>query len=151
MVAWLKRYASIIIVSATAIALVLFPDPWCFDCEGSGWGVVSAATGNLRADVLTYWFLSISILAGLLKIHRPWLVPLGIVLAELLTQHLGGVAWWSLRDNEGPMILIIGLSCGFGALAVGFCCRLAFDLIGRRNPARIQYPRLPIHPLNNRS
>jgi len=128
----IKRYASIVIVLATAIVLMHFPVPWCFDCEGTGWGIVSDAVADQRQTVLTSWLLSAAFLAGMFKIKQSWLVPFGIVIAHILTQHLGGVAWWSVRGNEGPIIFLIGMPVGFGALVIGYCCRFAFDWLCRR-------------------
>jgi hypothetical protein len=132
MVDSIKRYASVGIVLVTAVALIYFPVPWCFDCEGFGWGIVSDAVVDQRQTVLTCWLVSMSFLAGLFTIKRPWLVPFGVVVAHILTQHLGGVAWWSVRGNEGPVIFFIGMPVSFFALVMGCSCRFAFDWLRHR-------------------
>jgi hypothetical protein len=48
------------------------------------------------------------------------LVPICVVLCLLATQPLGGVAWWSLRENEGPFILTFGLPTTAVCFGVGY-------------------------------
>ena len=55
---------------------------------------------------VSFWLLIAPFLAGVFPVKRGWLVPVVTVLALLATQPLGGVAWWSLRENEGPFILL---------------------------------------------
>jgi hypothetical protein len=57
----------------------------------------------------------------------PWLIPPGIMLANLMTQHLGGVPWWSLRENEGPIIILVDLISGFILLGIAVVFRTCFE------------------------
>ena len=55
-------------------------------------------------------------------------MPFCVVLALLITQPLGGVAWWSLRDNEGPIIIIFGLAATLMCFGFGFVVRVIAGL-----------------------
>jgi hypothetical protein len=78
----------------------------CIDCEfPNPWGRVGSAVDT----PLLVWLAVAPFLAGLFALKKGWLVPVSMVLALLVTQPLGGVLWWSLRDNEGPFILVFGL------------------------------------------
>jgi hypothetical protein len=123
----IKRYGSIIIVIATFIALAFFPKPLCFDCEFPNPYGLSDAVLLHRALFFDIWSLSIIFISVFLKIERPWLIPLGIMLADLMTQHLGGVPWWSLRQNEGPIIILVELIAGFILLSLAFVSRIGFE------------------------
>ena len=68
--------------------------------------------------------LAAPFLAGLFALRRGWLVPICVVVALLLTQPLGGVEWWSLRDNEGPVILIFGFPAAFVCFGLGSILRV---------------------------
>jgi hypothetical protein len=52
------------------------------------------------------------------------------MLADLMTQHLGGVPWWSLRENEGPIIILVDLFAGFALLSLALLCRISFEWLG---------------------
>jgi hypothetical protein len=123
----IKRYASIVIVIATFIALAFFPIPSCFDCEfPNPYGLSDAVLAH-RIFFFRTWSISTIFFSVFLRIKRPWLIPLGIMLADLVTQHLGGVPWWSLRVNEGPIIIFFGLTAGFTLLSLAFLCRMSFE------------------------
>ena len=87
-----------VISAVTLLALALYPLPFCIDCEfPNPWG---------HADVweegtLSVWLLAAPLLAGLFALRRGWLVPVLVVFALLVTRPLGGVAWWSLKNNKG--------------------------------------------------
>jgi hypothetical protein len=122
----IKRYASIVIVIATFIALAFFPIPSCFDCEGPNpYG--DAAVLAHRQLIFEIWPISAIFFSVFLRIKRPWLIPPGIMLADLMTQHLGGVPWWSLRENEGPIIILVELIAGFILLGLAFLARMGFE------------------------
>ena len=124
---WLNHNGAVLIVILTLIILIFNPIPACFDCEfPNAWGHDDAIVAR-DANALTVWFLGTSCLAGLLRWKRSWLVPVGITIADIATQHLGGVAWWSLRDNEGPVLLILGLVSGAFLLLLGIGVRSMID------------------------
>jgi hypothetical protein len=123
----IKRYGSIIIVIATFIALAFFPKPWCFDCEFPNPYGLSDAVLEHRVLFFDIWSISVIFISVFLKIKRPWLIPLGIMLADLMTQHLGGVPWWSIRLNEGPIIIVVELIAGFILLGLAYLFRICFD------------------------
>jgi hypothetical protein len=124
---WIKRYASIIIVVATFIALALFPIPWCVDCEFPNPYGLDAGVLAHRELLFDIWSVSAIFFSVFLRIRRPWLIPLGIMIADLMTQHLGGVTWQSLRDNEGPFIILFDLVAGFTLLVLAFFLRMGFE------------------------
>jgi hypothetical protein len=47
------------------------------------------------------------------------MLPMAIVVADCLTEPLGGVPIWSLINNEGPVILIVGGVIGLISFGVG--------------------------------
>jgi uncharacterized membrane protein len=107
------------------MALAMHPTPWCVDCEyRNPWGHVS----DRIDDVLAAWSLIAPFIAGLLSFRKGWLVPIFVVIATLITQPLGGVAWWSLRENEGPMIMIIGLPVCTFCFGLGRIIHLLFEV-----------------------
>ena len=75
-----------------------------------------------------FWLFAAPFLAGLLALRRGWLVPICVVLALLVTQPLGGVALWSLRENEGPVILISGFPAAFACFGLGYVVRVLAGL-----------------------
>src|SRR5258705_1917964 len=123
----IKRYASIVIVIATFITLVFFPIPSCFDCEFPNPYGIDAAVLAHRQLIFEIWSISAIFFSVFLRIKRPWLIPLGIMLADLMTQHLGGVPWWSLRENEGPIIILVELTAGFILLGLAFLSRMCSE------------------------
>jgi hypothetical protein len=68
---------------------------------------------------VTAWVLIAPFLAGAFPMKRGWLVPIIVLGTLLATQPLGGVAWWSLKDNEGPFILMLGVPYMAACFGVG--------------------------------
>ena len=129
---WLRCNAAVVIVILTLIILLFNPIPACVACEfANAWGHDDAIVAR-DANLLTVWLLGASCLAGLLRLKRSWLVPVGITIADIATQHLGGVPWQSLRGNEGPMLLILGLGTGVFSLLLGQCARSIFGSVWTR-------------------
>jgi hypothetical protein len=81
--------------------------------------------------ILDGWFVLASITAGFCSIRKYWPVPLLIVVADLVTQPLGDVALWSLWNNEGPVILLIGCVMGAVCLSAGVLFRLLVDRLAK--------------------
>jgi len=100
------RRGTVALSAITLAALIAYPLPFCIDCEyPDPWGHVS-----VRAEIpVSLWLLVAPFLAGAFPMKQGWLVPVVVVVALIATQPLGGVAWWSLRENEGPFILVLGL------------------------------------------
>jgi hypothetical protein len=116
----LHRHGAVSLSGLMVIALIIHPVPFCFDCEFSNpWGHVSTK-GD---DLLMIWLLISPFLAGLFALRMGWLVAIAAVLAILISQPLGGVAWWSLRDNEGPIILLFGLPATTACFGIGYLAR----------------------------
>ena len=113
----ISRYGATVLSVVTVFALIVYPLPFCIDCEyPNPWGHAS-----VQAEVpVSFWLLIAPFLAGAFPVKKGWLVPLVVVLALIATQPLGGVAWWSLRENEGPFILLLGLPVT--AVCFGFGC-----------------------------
>jgi hypothetical protein len=115
----ISHYGAAVLSVVTVFALTLYPLPFCIDCEyPNPWGHVSV----LAEVPVSFWLLIAPFLAGAFPVKKGWLVPLVVVLALIATQPIGGVAWWSLRENEGPFILLLGLPVtavcfGFGSLS----------------------------------
>jgi hypothetical protein len=135
MVAIAKRIranAALWIFLGTFIALALHPIPECVACEyPNPWGRNDAAYARDSA-IFVVWLLSTSFVAGAFRIKRSWLVPVSIVVADLGTQPIGGVAVSSLLRNEGPMILLFGLVAGGTSLGLGWLTRTAIDALRRK-------------------
>ena len=111
----------------TITVLAIHPIPECFDCEfPNPWGRDDLAYHRAVA-ILDGWFVLASITAGFCSIRKYWPVPLLIVVADLVTQPLGGVARWSLWNNEGPVMLLIGCVIGAICLSAGVLFRLLVD------------------------
>jgi hypothetical protein len=103
----------------TLVVLAVHPLPECFDCEGPRpWGRDDLAY-HYGVAIFDGWFVLASISAGFFSFRKYWLVPPLIVLADLVTQPLGGVALWSLWNNEGPVMVIIGSVMGALCLLAG--------------------------------
>jgi hypothetical protein len=123
----IKRHASIVIVIATFIALAFFPIPSCFDCEfPNPYGLNDAILAH-RGLLFEIWSICAIFFSVFLRAKMPWLIPPGIMLANLMTQHLGGVPWWSLRENEGPIIILVDLISGFILLGIAVVFRTCFE------------------------
>ncbi len=111
-----NRYGAAALSVITLAALIAYPLPFCIDCEyPNPWRHVSV---NGRIPV-SLWLLFAPFLAGALRVKRGWLVPVVAILALAATQPLGGVAWWSLRENEGPFILLLGLPITAACWGIG--------------------------------
>ena len=111
----------------TLVVLAIHPIPECIDCEfPHPWGR-DDVTYHHAADILSVWFVVATITAGFCSIRKYWLVPVLITFADVITQPLGGVALWSLRSNEGPVIVLLGLVAGALGLLVGAIMRFLFD------------------------
>jgi hypothetical protein len=121
----LTHYGAFAISVITLIALVVYPIPFCIDCESADpWG-----HGSTKGELpVALWLLAAPFLAGVAAIKRGWIVPLCVVFALLVTQPLGGVAWWSLRLNEGPFILAFGLPLTFACFGIGCIVRVLVRL-----------------------
>jgi hypothetical protein len=118
------------------IGLALFPIPWCVDCEFPNPYGIDAAVLAHRASIFEIWSISAIFLSAFLKFKKFWLIPLGIMIADLMTQHLGGVTWQSLRDNEGPFIILIDLVAGFVLLGLGILSRMCFEWLSDRRTSQ---------------
>ena len=139
-----KRYASIVIIMATAIALAFFPIPLCFDCEGPNPYAIDAVIAH-RQLIFEIWSISAIFFSVFLRIKNPWLIPPGIMLADLMTQHLGGVPWWSVRENEGPIIILVDLIAGFILLGLAFLFRIGFEALRDNTMRKTRRPQsLPL-------
>jgi hypothetical protein len=112
----LIQYGAAMLSVITIVALIVCPLPFCIDCEyPSPWDHVS-----VKGEIAVwYWLLIAPFLAGAFPIKKGWLVPFGVVIALIATQPLGGVALWSLRENEGPFILLLGLPVTAVCFGVG--------------------------------
>ena len=108
-----------LVVVLTILALVRFPLADCFDCEGPNpWGRNDVAY-LLRSRLFMAWLAGSSILLGVYRVPFGWSAPLLIAMGDLLTEHIGGVAWWSLLNNEGPFILLFDIGFGMAGLGLG--------------------------------
>src|SRR5215831_6599223 len=118
----------------TLVLLAIHPIPECIDCEfPHPWGRDDVAYRH-AADILNVWFVVATITAGFFSVRKYWLVPFLITLAHVITQPLGGVSLWSLRSNEGPTIVLLGLVAGALGLWVGAIVRFLFDRLARAIP-----------------
>jgi O-antigen/teichoic acid export membrane protein len=125
--AYLHRHLVLVLISISLCALILFPIADCFDCNGPNpWGR-NDATYAIRSAFFDYWLVGSSLLAGLLRRRFGWMVPIAITVIACATQPLGGVALWSLVNNEGPVMLIYGVSIGVASFFVGLAARLIAD------------------------
>ena len=135
----LKLFLVPMIILVTVVALSLFPIADCFDCEGPHpWGRDDVAY-QVRSEIFDIWLLGVSFLVGVFRLRFGWIVPLAIVVANCITEPLGGVGLWSLIKNEGPVILIMGGLFGLIAFGAG---RLVSEFVVRKNQsaARILPP-----------
>jgi len=108
----------------TFVVLAVHPIPECVACEyPHAWGRNEATYGR-DSVLIAAWLIIASFLAGFWSLRRNWLVPISIVIAHLATQPIGGVPFWSLWSNEGPMILLLGIPSGAASLLVGHLVRL---------------------------
>jgi hypothetical protein len=106
-----------------------YPLPFCIDCEyPNPWGHVS-----VKGEIpVSFCVLVAPLLAGAFPMKRGWLVPIVVLGSLLATQPLGGVAWWSLRENEGPFILLLGVPLMAVCFGVGRLIGVVMDAVRRR-------------------
>lgn len=63
------------------------------------------------------WLVAAPVIAGIWNLRMGWFVPICCLVALLVSQPFGGVEWWSLKDNEGPIIVFFGVptfAAGYG-------------------------------------
>jgi hypothetical protein len=135
----LRPFLVPMIILVTVVALSLFPIADCIGCEGPHpWGRNDVAY-QVRSEIFDIWLVGVSFLVGVFRLRFGWIVPLAIVVANCMTEPLGGVELWSLIKNEGPVILIVGGLFGLIAFGAG---RLLSEFVVRRNQsdARILPP-----------
>ena len=117
----LRTYIVPFVIILTVLLLTRFPLADCIDCEGPHpWGR-NDASYLLRSNIFLAWLFGTSFLFGLFRVRGGWVAPPLIALGDCLTQHIGGVPWWSLLGNEGPFILAIDSFVGLTGLALGGC------------------------------
>ena len=117
----LGDYGGLILSLLTLGALSVYSLPFCIACEyPNPWGHVEV----WQELPVTIWLAVAPFLAGLLALRNGWLVPICVIFALVITQPLGGVAWWSLRDNEGPIIVVLGLPVTSACFGLGYLVRL---------------------------
>lgn len=120
------RYGACALSAVTVAALIAYPLPFCIDCEyPNPWGHVS-----VKWEIpVSFWLLVAPFLAGAFPIKKGWLVPIVVLCSLLATQPLGGVAWWSLPENEGPFILLLGVPLMAACFGVGRLTRVVMDAV----------------------
>ena len=132
----LRNNAALIIIAAATISLVLFPVPMCFKCEFPNPYGQTPAIANRNFLIFAVWLLGGPFLTTAFGLKRAWLIPIGLTIADLATQHLGGVDWWDLRENEWPIILLFDLTAGFLALTIGWFAYLGIEYFRKRKQAK---------------
>jgi len=126
-----RSYGAMLLTVASAISLAIFPAPICFDCEyPNAWGMADAAVDR-NFLILASWILMAPCLAALCKLKQAWIVPVGLGIAEVFTQHLGGVPWSFIKQEDAFFGLILTLPLGFASLFVGWLVSLAFNWTSR--------------------
>jgi len=75
------------------------------------------------------WFVAATITAGFCSVRKYWFVPVSIALADVITQPIGGVALWSVWNNEGPAILLLACVVGAVGLFLGALVRFLIDRV----------------------
>jgi hypothetical protein len=124
----LRDHAAVAISFVTLTALSIYPLPFCIDCEfPNPWGHVAV----WEEDPVSIWLLAAPFLAGLFAVKRGWLVPIWVIFALLVTQPLGGVEWVSLKNNEGPFILVFGLPVVAACFGLGYMIHIYRSLRDR--------------------
>jgi hypothetical protein len=130
----LSRSPVLWVFLVTLFALAIYPIAFCIDCEGPNpWGQKHLPP-PYAFSILALWMVAASITAGYCSARKYWLVPASIVLAQLITQPVGGVAPWSLWSNEGPVIVLLGFVAGAVGLTVGAVTRFFVDRLVRATP-----------------
>jgi hypothetical protein len=98
---YLRRHLDLVLIAISFCALILFPLADCFDCDyPHPWGRNDAAYAT-RSMEFVCWLAGASLLAGFSRRRFGWMVPVAITLIACATEPLGGVAFWSLLNNEG--------------------------------------------------
>jgi hypothetical protein len=132
----LRNNAALVIIAAATLSLVLFPVPRCFDCEFPNPYGQTPAVADRNSLIFVVWLLGGTFLTAAFGIKRAWLIPIGLTIADLATQHLGGVEWWDLKENEWPIILLTDLWAGFFSLTFGWLAYLAIEHLRERRSAK---------------
>jgi hypothetical protein len=132
----LQNNEALIIIAVAAISLVLFPVPECFDCEFPNPYGQTTAIAHRNFLIFAIWLLGGPFLAAAFGLKRAWLIPIGLPLADLATQHLGGVSWQDLKEIEWPIILLVDLTAGFFALMIGWFAYLGIEHFRKRKQAK---------------
>lgn len=133
---FLRQNAAVLIGVLTFIVLAIHPVPDCVACEyPNPWA--RNDTMYLRdSNLLVLWLILASFYAAVASLKRSWFVPFGIVFGDAVTQLRGRVTWESLVGNEGPMILIVGLSVGALSLVAGRLARHVYHSVRHKLSAR---------------
>jgi hypothetical protein len=134
MIETIKRHGSIVALAVMSVTLAVLPAPWCFDCEGPNPFGVDVSVIAHREHLTGAICASVVLLAGLLEFRWSWIIPPGFVIADIITQHLAGVPWWSLRYNEGPILIFFDLIEGFILLTFGYLLRKCFEWLRSHTP-----------------
>jgi hypothetical protein len=125
--AYLRHHLVLVLISISLCALIVFPLADCFDCEGPNpWGRNDAAYAT-RSMMFICLLVGSSLLAGFSRRRLGWTVPIAITVIACATQPLAGVELWSLVNNEGPIMLIVGGSIGLASFCVGLAARVIMD------------------------
>jgi hypothetical protein len=95
------------------------------------WGL-SDATASRNAHIAIACLIGTPLIAVILGLGRTWFIPIVIAAADIATQHLAGVPWWDIRNNEGPVIGLVDLAVGFASLALGLFIRFAIHWLLHR-------------------
>jgi hypothetical protein len=135
---WIKRSGSFLVLGTLAAVKILLPVPsWCVDCEGSNFWGMDAKLIEHRTNSIAAMSIATFLLAGSFQFKFKWAIPPAFSIIDILTQHLAGIPWRSLRNNEGPFIVIFDLSAGYLLITLGTFCRVYFDRHrdGRSNEA----------------
>jgi hypothetical protein len=133
---YLRLHLVLVLIAISFCALILFPLADCFDCDyPHPWGRNDAAYA-IRSMAFDCWLVGGSLLAGFSRRRFAWLVPVAITLIACATEPLGGVAFWSLVNNEGPIMLIFGGSLGLASFCVGLMARVLMDRLRKRRQLR---------------
>lgn len=117
------------VFAITLSVLSVYPIPECVACEfARPWGRNDVAYEHASV-VYDVWLVSASMISGIISLRKYWLIPFLIVLADMITQPIGGVALWSLFSNEGPMIIGLGGAVGGCSLIMGSVIRLIYNYL----------------------
>ncbi len=123
---WVRKYGTALCTLITLAAQTLGPNPACFDCEYENpWGY----TPGFWDAVSFICAMTFPVAAGVLGFRFGWTSPILVMLSTLVTQPLGGVPLWSLRENERPIIVIFGLPILYFLWAFGWALRWAIPEI----------------------